>query len=610
MKRTILTIACLLAAVFAGAEEINRTASPDGKWEAFTDDHNDLYVRELASGETLRLTSDGSDLILNGYASWVYYEEIFGRPSMYRAFWWSPDSRSIAFYRFDNSKVQMFPIYSAEGKYGSLSQTRYPKAGDPNPECRIGIISLDNPGHTVWADFDYTQDQYFGTPFWGDDSRRLFVQRMPRVQQELDLFAVSAADGSLTSIYHEQYHTWVNWMEDMLFSPEGLIMVRDFETGWQQLYFLSYDGKTFKRLTDGPNWRVKLIGMDSAKGDIFFTAYRDSDVRACLYRLDRSGAIQALTNPAFSVSDVEFTPDWSAFSATLSTCNSPAVRRHFKTGRPNGRIEKKAAPQREDRPQWEIIRLTLEDGTSLPAKIAYPKDFDPSKKYPLVMEIYGGPNTAYVYDSWRRGPSRRDFWYYENGIIKVTADSRAAGHNGRADIDLVYRDVVSVPVKDFCQWGRYFQSLPYVDADRIGVEGFSFGGTMTAMLVMTHPEIFRCGIAGGGVYDWELYDTHYTERFMDTPQRNPEGYARARALNYVQQYDDSRSFLKLTHGTGDDNVHFQNTLQLIDALQKAGKQFELMIYPDGMHGYRGAQAEHDMAADAAFWSKHLLNVNN
>ena len=275
MKRTILTIACLLAAVFAGAEEINRTASPDGKWEAFTDDHNDLYVRELASGETLRLTSDGSDLILNGYASWVYYEEIFGRPSMYRAFWWSPDSRSIAFYRFDNSKVQMFPIYSAEGKYGSLSQTRYPKAGDPNPECRIGIISLDNPGHTVWADFDYTQDQYFGTPFWGDDSRRLFVQRMPRVQQELDLFAVSAADGSLTSIYHEQYHTWVNWMEDMLFSPEGLIMVRDFETGWQQLYFLSYDGKTFKRLTDGPNWRVKLIGMDSAKGDIFFTAYRE-----------------------------------------------------------------------------------------------------------------------------------------------------------------------------------------------------------------------------------------------------------------------------------------------------------------------------------------------
>ena len=165
MKKTILALACLLAALLAGAEEINKTLSPDGKWEAFTDDHNDLYVRELESGNTLRLTSDGSELILNGYASWVYYEEIFGRPSNYKAFWWSPDSRKLAFYRFDNSQVAMFPIYSACGKYGSLSQTRYPKAGDTNPGCRIGIISLDEPQTTVWADFDYSQDQYFGTPF-------------------------------------------------------------------------------------------------------------------------------------------------------------------------------------------------------------------------------------------------------------------------------------------------------------------------------------------------------------------------------------------------------------------------------------------------------------
>ena len=609
MKKTILILACLLAALMAGAQEFNNTLSPDGKWEAFTDAHHDLYVRELASGATLRLTDDGSELILNGYASWVYYEEIFGRQSNYRAFWWSPDSRKLAFYRFDNSQVAMFPIYSACGKYGSLSQTRYPKAGDTNPGCRIGIISLDEPQTTVWADFDYSQDQYFGTPFWGDDSQRLFVQRMPRVQQQLELFAVSAQDGSLSSIYTEEYHTWTKWMEDMLFGPEGLVMVRDFETGWQQLYFLSYDGSIFKRLTDGPNWRVKLLGMDSARGDIYFTAYRDSDVRCTLYRLDRSGAVQPLTNPNFSVSNVEFSDDWSKFKADLSTCNTPPVRYSFKTGKAKGHIEKKAAPQEEERPQWEIIRLTLGDGTSLPAKIAFPKDFDPEKQYPLVMEIYGGPDTPYVYDSWRRGPSQRDFWYYNNGVIKVVADSRAAGHNGRADIDLIYRDLVSVPVEDFCAWGRYFQSLPYVDAERIGVEGFSFGGTMTAMLVFTHPEIFRCGIAGGGVYDWELYDTHYTERFMDTPQRNPEGYSKARVLNYVESYDDTRSCLKLTHGTGDDNVHFQNTLQLIDALQQAGKQFELMIYPDGMHGYRGAQGLHDMAADAAFWTKHL-KLNN
>ena len=610
MKKTILALACLLAALLAGAEEINKTLSPDGKWEAFTDESNDLYVRELESGNTLRLTSDGSELILNGYASWVYYEEIFGRPSNYKAFWWSPDSRKLAFYRFDNSQVQMFPIFSAVGKHGSLSRTRYPKAGDPNPGCKVGIISLDEPQSTVWADFDYSQDQYFGTPFWGDDSQRLFVQRMPRVQQKLELLAVSASDGSLSSIYSEQYSTWTNWMEDMLFTPEGLIMVRDFETGWQQLYFLSYDGKILKRLTDGPNWRVKLLAIDSARGDIFFTAHRDSDVHSCLYRVDRSGAIQTLSNPKYAVSNIRFSPDFSSFKADLSNCNTPPVTWTYKTGRPVGRLEKKKVDASQaERPQWEIIRLTLEDGTALPAKIAYPKDFDPSRQYPLVMEIYGGPDTPYVTDAWRRGPTQRDYWYYNNGIIKVTADSRAAGHNGRADIDLIYRDVVSVPVEDFCAWGRYFQSLPYVDPQRIGVEGFSFGGTMTAMLVFTHPEIFRCGIAGGGVYDWELYDTHYTERFMDTPERNPKGYATARVLNYVKDYDDSRSFLKLTHGTGDDNVHFQNTLQLVDALQKAGKQFELMIYPDGMHGYRGAQAEHDMAADAAFWTEHLKLKN-
>ena len=609
MKKILLTLSCmLLALLFAGAEEINKTSSPDGKWEAFTDGDNNLCVRELKSGNTLRLTSDGSQLVLNGYASWVYYEEIFGRPSNYRAFWWSPDSRSIAFYRFDNSNVQMFPIYSAEGKYGSLSQTRYPKAGDRNPDCRIGIISLDDPGHTVWADFDYTQDQYFGTPFWGADSRKLFVQRMPRVQQQLDLYSVCAADGSLTSIYHEQYHTWVNWLEDMLFGKDGLYMVRDFESGWQQIYFLSYDGKTFRRLTDGANWRVSLQALNEMNGDVFFTAYRDSDVHPCLYRVRRNGKIQILTDPGMAVGQVEFGTDFRTFRAVLSDSNTAHAVYNFKTGNPKGKFESAVYEKKPDLPEYEIIYLTLKDGARVPAKISYPKDFDHSKKYPLVMEIYGGPNTPYVRDSWR--VSQRDIWYFNNGVIKVTADSMAAGHNGRADIDLVYRDVVSVPVEDFCQWGRYFQSLAYVDADRIGVEGFSFGGTMTAMLVMTHPEIFRCGIAGGGVYDWELYDTHYTERFMDTPQRNPEGYSTARALNYVEQYDDSRSFLKLTHGTGDDNVHFQNTLQLIDALQKAGKQFELMIYPDGMHGYRGAQAEHDMAADAAFWSKHLLNVNN
>ena len=202
-------------------------------------------------------------------------------------------------------------------------------------------------------------------------------------------------------------------------------------------------------------------------------------------------------------------------------------------------------------------------------------------------------------------------WFSDNGIIEVIADCRASGHNGRQGLDQVYRQLDELEVRDFVEWARYFQSLPYVLPDKIGVEGFSFGGTMTALLVMDHSDAFHYGIAGGGVYEWALYDTHYTERFMDAPLGNPEGYEKTRVTAHAKNYPvteenyDGSVMLKLTHGTGDDNVHFQNTLRLVDALQKENKKFEFMIYPDGMHGYRGYQGKHFRDANRAFWLKYL-----
>lgn len=601
----LAVLMCLATSV--SAKVYNETPSPDGTMCAYTGEDHNLYVKN-EQGIEVQLTFDGSDLIMNGYASWVYYEEIFGRPSKYKAFWWSPDSKKIAFYRFDNSLVPMFPIYSPFGQQGHITRTRYPKAGEPNPKVRVGIVSVDGHSDVVWADFDQDEDQYFGTPFWCDDSQKLFVQWMPRVQQELRLYSVDAEKGKLETVYKEEYPTWVNWMDDMLFASDGLYMVRDFETLWQQIYFLSYDGKTFTRLTDGINWRISLVKLNEKTREVYFTSYRDSDVHSCLYKVNADGKITLLSDPMKNVDRVEIADDFKSYSITLSDINSQPVTYHYKVGR-RGKItetsvEKSEMELPQDRPVKDIVYLSLEDGTRIPASVALPKDFDSSKQYPLVMEIYGGPDTPYVNDRWRE-ISDRDMWYYNNGIIKVVADTRAAGHNGRAGLDLIYRDVVSVPVQDFVSWATYLGSLPYVDASRIGVEGFSFGGTMTAMLVMTHPECFKCGIAGGGVYDWILYDTHYTERFMDTPSRNPEGYAVSRVLNYVPVYDDSLSFLKLTHGTGDDNVHFQNTLQLINELEINGKQFELMIYPDGMHGYRDLQGEHDRQSDYRFWKEHF-----
>ncbi|MBR1576470.1 MAG: DPP IV N-terminal domain-containing protein [Bacteroidales bacterium] len=625
---------------------VNLTWSPDSTMLAFTRDNN-LFVYDLEAGREKQLTFDGSDVILNGYASWVYYEEIFGRPSRYKAFWWSPDSRRIGFYRFDNGEVPMFPIYSHSGQDGTLNRTRYPKAGETNPEVRIGMIDVRAlpfgagakkvARKTVWADFDPSEDQYFGTPFWGPDGESFYIAREPRIQNTLDLYRVSARDGSKTHVYHETYKTWLSWIEDVLFTEKGLYMARSFEGDWQQIYFLSYDGQEFRRLTDGPNWRMHLLRVDEAEGTVYFTAHRDATTRACLYRVDAQGRIVALTDPRLGVSGVRFSPDGQYFVAALSNFTTPTQvwlyetrtaslawknRRLLEGSRKGMHVDDRAArsamkvadaqgpefdPSAYALPQ--LVTIPATDGLMMPAAVTYPKDFDPSRKYPVHFEIYGGPNTAYVRDMWRR-PTPQSQWWSGQGIIHVVADCRASGHNGRAGTDQVYRNLTDVPVQDFLAWAAYFRSLPYVDAARIGVEGFSFGGTMTAMLLLRHSDVFCCGIAGGGVYDWALYDSHYTERFMETPRTNPEGYRAARVLNYVEDYPvpaggSGSVMLKLTHGTGDDNVHFQNTLQLVDALQQAGKGFRLMIYPDGMHGYRGKQAQHSLAEDRDFWLRYL-----
>jgi len=579
---------------------VNPSYSPDSTKIAFTRD-NDLYVADVATEAETRLTFDGTELILNGYASWVYYEEILGRQSNYKSFWWSPDSKKIGFYRYDNSGVNMFPIFSPFGQDGKLTQTRYPKAGETNPSVKVGIISLEDGG-TVWADFDYGQDQYFGIPFWSKDSREFYVAREPRRQNTLDLYAVDASDGSKRQVYHEEYPTWLDWIENMIFTDNGFYMARNFETGWEQIYFLGFDGK-LKRLTDGKNWAVSLLRADEKTGDLWFLAKRDSRVNTALYRLDRKGRVVTLTDPEMNLTKVKFSEDGKTFDADLSTASVPTrtVRCDSRKGYAAG-FETVAPPDPKfvlsELPSPQLVRIE-NDGFDLYGLISYPRGFDPTKKYPVVMQLYGGPGTPYVRNSWRNRDSKDD-WCFENGIIYIVVDPRSSGENGRRGMDQAFRQMTVVELQDYIAWAKWLKGFDYVT--KIGVEGFSFGGTTTAMLVLRWPEYFCCGIAGGGVYDWMLYDSHYTERFMDTPQDNPEGYESARVLNYV---NENCGRLMLTHGTGDDNVHFQNTLQMIDALQKGKVQFDLMIYPDGMHGYRGAQQEHSLDSDHAFWERNL-----
>ena len=606
----------------AGA--VNLTYSPDSTMLAYTKD-NDLYVVDIATKVEKRLTFDGSDLILNGFASWVYYEEIFGRSTEYKAFWWSPDSRKIGFYRFDNTDVPLFPIYSPFGQDGSILETRYPKAGETNPTVKIGIVDVSAPDFSrdsapsvVWADFDEDPDQYFGTPFWGPESDAFFISRMPRSQQELELYGVRVSDGSKYLVYSEKSGTWVDWISGAVFTGDGLYMPRCLDGAWEQIYFLSYDGKEFRQVTDGDYWNIRIHRADGKRKEVFFTSWNDSRVRMSVYATSRKGGDRQLTDPRYDVRNAVFSPDGKHFAAAYSNFRTPEKVAVFDVSETCsvGKVVADMAGEDFDVGKYalpEIVFMVTKDGFTLPAAVTYPENFDLGKKYPVHFDIYGGPDTPVVRDRWST-PSDKNRWWPENGIIEVMADCRAAGHNGRKGLDMVYRRLTVYELQDFMEWSGYFRALPYVDGSKIGVEGFSFGGTMTAMLVMRAPECFQYGIAGGGVYDWALYDTHYTERYMGTPQNNPEGYAESRTLDYAESYRASDAdtasvrpvYLKLTHGTGDDNVHFQNTLQLADALHKAGKSFELMIYPDGKHGYHGYQGEHFLAENRAFWRKYLL----
>ncbi len=431
--------------------------------------------------------------------------------------------------------------------------------------------------------------------------------------------------------------------DPVVFTDKGLYMARDFETGWQQIYFLSYDGKEFRRLSEGTNWSVRVLRVDEEKGDVYFTAKRDATVRQALYKLDSKGVIKALTDPAYNVHSVKFSPDGKYFIASYSNLNTPNRIALFSTS--EGVVSKGhrdvieyANYSRTPLPQpkkgfglsgrviadmqgpdfdaskyslGKLVHMTTRDGFALPGMIFYPKDFDHKKKYPVHVDIYGGPDSPLVNDSWSSNLSKQ--WYPENGIIEIVVDPRAGGHNGRRGLDMIYRQLTVNEIEDFCEWADWLMSHRYVDGDKIGIEGFSFGGTMTAMALFKAPDKFHYGIAGGGVYDWRLYDSHYTERYMDTPQNNPEGYAAGCVLNYAKgypvKYGDGKGIepvmLKITHGTGDDNVHHQNTLLLVNELQKEAKKFELMIYPDGLHGYRGYQGLHFNKANQEFWLKYL-----
>ncbi|HYV54995.1 MAG TPA: DPP IV N-terminal domain-containing protein [Chitinophagaceae bacterium] len=586
----------------------NVTYSPDKKYAAFTVKNN-LFVREGSSGKTIQITTDGNDSIMNGYSSWVYFEEILGRPTRYRAFWWAPDSKHIVFMRFDDSPVPVFPIYVANGQHGYLEKQRYPKPGDNNPYVRIGVTSVDNPAVT-WADFNEKDDQYFGTPYWSP-SGKLLVQWMNRDQNNLKIYEINLSNGSKKEVYDEQQKTWIDLDEDkrieFLSAGKGWIIMSD-KDGWQNLYLYDDNGKFISQLTSGNFWGTTILKIDEKSKTVFFRARKENSARFDLYKVGLDGKnLARLTFGDYSHDQISLSPNEKYFITTYSNLSTPykmaLVDMKGKVIRELGDI-KGTAFDNYNLAKTELKFAKSADGKfDLPVQITYPTNFDPNKKYPVLISIYGGPNAGTVYDRWKPVGGVTQWWAQE-GLIQVAFDNRSSGHFGKNGLNYIYRVLGKYEIEDYMSCAKWLKQQSFIDSNKICITGGSFGGYMTCMALTYGADVFPYGIANSSVTDWSLYDTHYTERFMDKPQDNPDGYRMTSVLTYTDRY---KGLLRIIHGTSDDNVHMQNSLQLINKLEDSKKHFELMMYPGERHGIGGMKGQHNRLEAYQFIYDNLLN---
>lgn len=597
---------------FDKAEEMNPTFSPDSVYIAYTK-NNDLYTYNLLTQKETRLTNDGSSTTLNGYASWVYWEEIFGRATRFRAFWWNPNSKQLAYMHFDESMVPMFPIYNSDGQHGFIEETRYPKSGDRNPEVKLGFVSPDG-GNTVWSDFNDKEDQYFGWPVWRNDGSTLLVQWINRGQDHLKIFDVNPATGAKKIMYEEQQKTWVD-LEDkaggrftFLQTRPAFILESD-KTGWNHLYLHNNDGTQINPITSGNFTVLSTLLIDEKNSMVYFTARgKENTARIDLYSVKLNGTdLKRLSFGEFNHNSVSLSPNGKYFITTYSNTSTPAKMSLLDT---KGKLIRQLGDAKgADMDQYalaktELIRIKSEDGLfELPAVVTWPANMDPNKKYPMLVSIYGGPNAGTVWDGWNWNTNRQ--FYAEEGLIQVAFDHRASGHFGKAGVNYMHRNLGYWEMRDYMTMAKWFIEKGYADPAKIAITGFSYGGYMSAYALTYGSSVFTHGMAGGSVVDWRLYDSHYTEKFMDTPAENPEGYKTSSVLSYVDKY---KGMLQVVHGTMDDNVHMQNSIQLIGALQDKGKDFEFMLYPGGRHGWRNLRerSNHFENLKTKFIYKYLL----
>jgi dipeptidyl-peptidase 4 len=553
--------------------------SPDSKYVSFLRDHN-LWLVSTADGKERAFTTGGTEKIRKGELDWVYPEEL----ELYTAYWWSPDSSKIAYLEMDESKVSQFSLVNFESYTGEAELQRYPVAGGQNPTIRVLVGSLSG-GEPRAMDIGANTDIYVPRVNWLQDSRHLSIQRLNRDQNLLDLLLTDAATGKSSTLLTEKDQYWINVNDDLHFLKDGKRFLWASErSGFRHLYLYGLDGKQITQLTKG-EWEVNDVsGIDETKGVVYFTSTEKSPRERHLYRVGLDGSGFARITKEDGMHNINLSPTTNFFLDTYSNSVTPPRQDLYRVD------GTKAATLNENKvdelAQYhlspvEFSTVKAHDGTSLNCFLIKPPNFDPAKKYPVIVYTYGGPHAQVVLNAWVGSGLLWHEMMAQKGYVIFALDNRGSSGRGHVFEQSIHYRFGGPELSDQRDGVAWLQQQPWVDPQRIGIWGWSYGGHMTLHAMFEASDLFKVGFAGGPVTDWHFYDSIYTERYMGLPQQHESEYKQCSPLSHV---DSFKGRLLIAQGTGDDNVHYSNTLTLINDLIAHGKYVEVIAAPGRGHG--------------------------
>ena len=560
--------------------------SPDGKKVSYIFENN-LYIKDIESGKVNQITQDGeSNKIINGTTDWVYEEEF----AITKAYGWSPDANHIAYLRFDESNVKEFNMTYYNELYPDLYTFKYPKAGEDNSKVTAHMYNLSSE---ATSKIELGEYEYIPRLKWSESDSKLIVQTLNRHQNHLKYHLVTPTASNV--FFEEKSENYIEIDDNLLILNDGKTILRTSESdGFNHIYKLSFDGST-SQITKGEWDVIEFLGVDDNNTTIYYTSAEAGAIHKGIYKIQITGNKKTSISKESGSNDAEFSNGMKYFIKTYSNANTPPTFTLCNNKGKELTILEDNSALRERLSKYKLGNKSFTKfkgaETKLNGWIIKPSNFDPNKKYPVFINIYGGPGANTVSDSWGSANYMYHQLLAENGYIVVSVDPRGTMYRGEKFKKSTYLQLGKLETEDFIAVAKELQGLNYVDAERIGIMGWSYGGFMTSLAMTKGADVFKMGIAVAPVTNWRYYDNIYTERFMRTPQENTDGYDRNSPINFVDQL---KGKYLLIHGSGDDNVHYQNTMEMINAMVAADKQFDLFIYPNKNHGIYGGNTRNHL----------------